>query len=493
MSNVFSQLNKHYSLNDFVTLSEISTEKDKRKAEKAGYNVGFTKEEWRKKFPSIPASRVICPKSELFPASLCYYDRKGIYLPLNIFGSQILVFDNDEKKFEDALSKKISQLEKDREEKNYRRVLLPGSSEGSGNIASQQLLDLIDFYGPSPELYEAFLSFYTFSDCGCGVLTGHPQQFTALINARSEAQKAEAMKQMESLPDLITVYRGEGDESTPYEQALSWSTNITAAYFFAAWRTPKHARLLKGTVRKEDALAYITDRNESELLVIPGTVQDVEVHDCIPGDAFFDKITEHPSELSNAYEAFYYSLPDIFMEISDAAEFYKAWGHHDEAHIQHVCIMAKYLYQVDVVEKHLDAPSAEQEAIAETFNSLIRAAIWHDAGRVNELIDSNHGRDSYKIWLDNSGEEPDDVAGFLMTFHCKDDSEAEEAFHTQFKDREYSQYIWEALSALKDADALDRWRFGWGCKDFVNAAMLRSQTSRDLMLVAGTLQMTKFK
>ena len=80
-----------------------------------------------------------------------------------------------------------------------------------------------------------------------------------------------------------------------------------------------------------------------------------------------------------------------------------------------------------------------------------------------------------------------------MTFHCKDDSEAEETFNAKFKDREYSQYIWEALSALKDADALDRWRFGWGCQDFVNAAMLRSQTSRDLMLVAGTLQMTKFK
>ena len=81
MSNIFSQLNKHYSLNDFVTLSEISTEKDKRKAEKAGYNVGFTKEEWRKKFPSIPAAELSVLKANCFRPACAITTGKGFTFP----------------------------------------------------------------------------------------------------------------------------------------------------------------------------------------------------------------------------------------------------------------------------------------------------------------------------------------------------------------------------------------------------------------------------
>ena len=491
ISSIYSDLNKQYSITDYVSLTEIKTEEDKKKANQNHYPVGFTQDEWEKKFPAIPADKVICPKSGRFPSSLCYYDHKGIYIVLNIYGSDILGLPGCKEPFDIALAQRIHVLEEAREKKKYNALLVGAASEGSGNISARQILDLLENYGPSPELYDAFISYYTFSDCGCGVLTENMEKFMELLNGRTEAQRKAALDSMKDLPEVVTVYRGEGNESTPYEKSLSWTLNLTAAYFFAAWRCPKTARVIQGTVHKEDILAYITDRNEEEVLVKPGTVANIEIHDCVDLDAFQNKLIQHPSELRRSYEAFYYYIGDIYSEINDAAESYKAWNAHSKKHVQDVTFMADYLYRVNVVEKHLDAPNKELEAIAETFNSLIRAAIWHDAGRTDENIDSEHGAVSYQIWLEETGEDDDDVAEFLMTYHCKDDAEAKKFFAKKF-DGKYSQYVWDALCALKDADALDRWRFGWGASDFVDATQLRSQASKDLMLVGAAIQYANF-
>ena len=79
-----------------------------------------------------------------------------------------------------------------------------------------------------------------------------------------------------------------------------------------------------------------------------------------------------------------------------------------------------------------------------------------------------------------------------MTYHCKENAEAKAFFDEKFAERQYSQYIWDALCALKDADAIDRWRFGWGSSDFVDATQLRSQASKDLMLVGAVIQYAQF-
>lgn len=492
ISSIYSGMNKQYSLSDYVTLTEIKTEEDKKKANQNHYPVGFTQEEWEKKYPAIPADKVICPKSGPFPSSLAYYDHKGIFITLNIFGDQLLDIPGRDEPFDVALSKHIQELEEVRDKKNYKKLLVGSASEGSGNIAAQLILDLLENYGPSPELYEAFISFYTFGDCGCGVLTDNMDKFMELLNGRTDAQRKAAMTTMKDLPDVVTVYRGEGNESTPYEKAVSWTLNLTAAYFFAAWRCPATARVIKGTVHKEELLAYITDRHEEEVMVVPGTVENIEIHDCVTIDDFQDKIVQHPAELRNAYEAFYYNISDIYTEIDDAAESYVSWNDHDKKHVQDVTFIADYLYRVNVVEPNLKATNKEIEAIAETFNSLIRAAIWHDAGRTDEEINSKHGADSYRIWMEETGEDDDDVAEFLMTYHCKENAEAKAFFDEKFAERQYSQYIWDALCALKDADAIDRWRFGWGSSDFVDATQLRSQASKDLMLVGAVIQYAKF-
>ena len=81
MSNIFSQLNKHYSLNDFVTLSEISTEKDKRKAEKADYNVGFTRKSGERNSPPSRPAELSVPKANCFRPACAIMTGKGFTFP----------------------------------------------------------------------------------------------------------------------------------------------------------------------------------------------------------------------------------------------------------------------------------------------------------------------------------------------------------------------------------------------------------------------------
>lgn len=84
----------------------------------------------------------------------------------------------------------------------------------------------------------------------------------------------------------------------------------------------------------------------------------------------------------------------------------------------------------------------------------------------------------------------DDVARFLMTYHCRSDEEAK-AYLDEHAAPALRNDIWEAYMVLKDADALDRWRFGTLSSDFINVSMLHLEESKRLMPVAAVLQTLK--
>ena len=78
MGNIFSDMTRSYALEDAVCIKDIRTERDKKRAEKDGYAVGFTRASWNKQYPNIPAKYIFCRKSEgIFgPSSLLYYDKE---------------------------------------------------------------------------------------------------------------------------------------------------------------------------------------------------------------------------------------------------------------------------------------------------------------------------------------------------------------------------------------------------------------------------------
>lgn len=103
----------------------------------------------------------------------------------------------------------------------------------------------------------------------------------------SKADKTKLMSKDEieifnSLPEEVTIYRGVSHHSAE-ANALSWTCNYDIAEWFATRYNNRLEALkmnkgyiLKGKVKKEDILAYFNRREESEILIVPDKVYDIE-------------------------------------------------------------------------------------------------------------------------------------------------------------------------------------------------------------------------
>jgi len=65
---------------------------------------------------------------------------------------------------------------------------------------------------------------------------------------------------------MLTIYRGEGDLSTPIEDAMSWTLSKEVAMFFAK-RFSSKGTCYKAKVYLQDIYDYLPERNEQEILV----------------------------------------------------------------------------------------------------------------------------------------------------------------------------------------------------------------------------------
>ena len=109
---------------------------------------------------------------------------------------------------------------------------------------------------------------------------------------------------------------------------------------------------------------------------------------------------------------------------------------------------------------------------------LCDAVLYHDIGRTNDDVDESHGKASRQIYLEDTIDD-DSVTGFLIQYHGIDDDVARadlESSDIQDKNR-----VWLLYTILKDADALDRVRFGMRA---VNPKYFRNGMAHKLLPVA---------
>ena len=129
---------------------------------------------------------------------------------------------------------------------------------------------------------------------------------------------------------------------------------------------------------------------------------------------------------------------------------------------------------------------AEKENLDETDTKIaILGALYHDIGRINDLVDDLHGTRSAKL-VDKLNLTLDDeslkILKIAMTYHSLADNkfyENLESFNTN-----PSRTI-KAFEILKDADGLDRVRLGGG---YLNLKYLRTQEAVKLTPVAFQLE-----
>lgn len=78
----------------------------------------------------------------------------------------------------------------------------------------------------------------------------------------------------ESLPEEVTVYKGYRDESS--KDGMSWTLDEETAKWFAN-RFGNDGYAIKGTLNRDDVLAWFADSNENEIVCDPKKVKDTTI------------------------------------------------------------------------------------------------------------------------------------------------------------------------------------------------------------------------
>ena len=400
------------SLDTMLPLTAVQTSADIERYYKEGYSIGITATEFAKKYPRLPIDKIYAAHNMLAPLYYCELDSTTvpIVLSLNIYGDKRLAVNGES------------------DEKFQQRVLDMAEKISSGNapfirgylfsledcLRVSVLSKYIELSSPGENLYALFLDFYRTSDFGFSSLSENGLQ--KVFAGKSQKQKQDTEKKLSSLPDIMTIYRGEGSKSTTYKKSFSWTTSYKAACFFAC-RIPslENSRIITAHINKSDIIEYFPNDEEKEVLV----------------------------PLYQHYRSRISTLYDAYGRANDEE--------HDAEHTLRVLFDALLLVQV--------------QGIALTKNEshqLCDAILYHDIGRTNDDVDDSHGAKSNDIYHD-AVPECNSATAFLIEYHCLDDRKALadlKASNIRNKER-----VWLLYTILKDADALDRVRFGMRAVD----------------------------
>lgn len=427
------------NLDTMLPLTVVQTSADIERYYKEGYSVGLTANEFAKKYPRLPIDRIYAAHNMLAPLYYCELDNPivPVVLSLNIYGDKRLAMNGE-------LDEKFQQ-----------RVLDTAEKISSGNIPFIRsylfsledslrvsvLSKYIELSNPGEDLYVLFLDLYRTSDFGFSSLSENGLQ--KVFAGKSQKQKQDTEKKLSSLPDVVTIYRGEGSKSTPYEKSFSWTTSYKAACFFACRISSlENSRIITAHVSKCDIIEYFPNDEEKEVLVPPVAVKDRKVDTLYGINALTDEIQAfYP--LYQRYRSRISTLYDAYGRANDEE--------HDAEHTLRVLFNALLLVQVQGIA--LTKKESHQ---------LCDAILYHDIGRTNDDVDDSHGAKSNDIYYD-AVPECNSATAFLIEYHCLDDRKALadlKASNIRNKER-----VWLLYTILKDADALDRVRFGMRAVD----------------------------
>ncbi|MDO4327649.1 MAG: hypothetical protein Q4E24_16765, partial [bacterium] len=376
---------------------------------------------------------------QLFPCTY-YYDPDNAAIPivlnLNIYGTRRLPTIKDDSEFCKYILDFVGALKHPDKEKLFSYLL----AQDDG-LRSEILAEYIRRSNPSPDLYDLFLSFYTMTDYGAGAYDTTLLQ--KLFSGRSDEQIKAVSAALSDLPEIISIYRGEAEGSTPYHRAFSWSIDINAAFFFACRHGDKdHARIIRAKVQKKDIMAAILDGSEKEIIVLPGAPFEVSQERLIgPGSPlvmppkYLDEYVEGRERIRKVYEL-HKSARDSHSK--------RETSEHDMVHSARVLFLAFAIIQAGKIK--LSNKELEQ---------LSEAIAYHDIGRRNDEVDNAHGAASRKVY---ERQFHDPAVSFLIEYHCLDDRRAQD--YLTYSPIKGKSRAWLLYQITKDADALDRVRFG---------------------------------
>lgn len=443
-----------------LPLSSVKTEKDKERYKKKGYLPGYTYSEWKETYHFIPADKVYYLNG--INVGTVYYDQKRlVYISLGIFGTQIM-YPGDKECYQQDILRAIKTQEMKSQQKQYTHLFLTMPD----GIKMDAMSHLLELEGATSVFYQQFMEEYTTANFICKNLS--KRVLSAVERSKSPKQKEQTEKNIWPLfrdKDYITVYRGESDGSTNYREAMSWTPNINVAHFFAT-RLGKKPIIRTGRLYRKDVLEYFPVTgdigSEEEILAMPGKVKNVSSTELLDIESL--EIKRVMGTAIRAYKMWSEDIVNLYDSIPDSSA-------HDVMHTLRVALLSC------VIGAH--------EGLSDVkLFKLCEAAMYHDAGRKNDGIENGHGEAGAAVYKDEGGRDP--YIEFAVRMHCVDDKICEERVCNEFPDEEQADAM-QILNILKDADALDRVRFGMALEpgqDGLDVNYLRFDFSKRLTPLA---------
>lgn len=323
-------------------------------------------------------------------------------------------------------------------------------------IPSEFQMSLMDYYLSTHSIqdYSSFIDMYAHNEYNFSQLSRDKLNLIF-----QQPHKKIGQKFIKTLPETVTIYRGEGDKSTPVEKALSWTLSKEVAFFFACKNSNTGSSIYTAQIKREAILDYLDDRNEEEILAFP---EDVKILNKVNLPSVMEVSDTYSQEFANVQYVFQHiceEYNEIIKGILDKT------FEHGINHLYRVSILSGMIHEL-VREDYDDLNDT-------TLIHVMMAGLFHDIGRENDEEDTEHGKRSIEL-LDKHHIHISKDMRQIIEYHCKDD--------IQFP--QCSSKIQIMYQILKDADALDRVRFGIRALD---TRYLRLEISKSLVFFAHQL------
>lgn len=431
-----------------ICQSAIQTAEDKEQYRAKGYDIELTEQEFKEHFHVDPSCVWYTPS--ISSPSLYFNPETLAAAPFHvnlILGGQCPITG--------SLYQFLDEIETEVANNDFSGSI--GTLPDAMRIEYFKLL--IDKKGSDiPDLYHLFFSTYCRSDYGFNNID--PQTFKTILNSKTIEEKAKTEAKLRDLPDTLTIYRGGNTASTPFEKAYSWTLDINVANFFACRRGFGEGYIVEAEVDKKDVIeSFLDEMSESEVVVDP---QNIRILSKIPVRGV-DFIAPILPEISPMYLKYKEQMKDL--------EFAQDSLVHGPEHQARVLLLSLTIAHL------MDLPQSDRKLLA-------TAAVFHDTQRTNDDEDPTHGEAS-KDYYHATVKNPEPLVEFLCKYHClPDDLGYKEIMNNRqlSKNRSRAKLLYDIF---KDADALERVRFGLRALDL---NQLRLPVSKELSLTARLYQ-----
>lgn len=431
------------SLHSLLPLSIVQTQDDIETLHSKHFYCAFTYSEFQTAFPTVDTACIFLSAGI---DKMYYWDRENLILfPICLNGKEYLspvgrTLDDDISRFVSNSTANLNDgnilmlVAADRMKMEYLQTILE-----SGKIATDKL-------------YDTFIDFYTTSDYGIRYFSRDVIQ--SVFENKPIAAKNATRAALSDMPDTLVVYRGEGSQSANFEEACSWTLDINVANFFACRRGLSGSRILVGQINKSDVIEYISE--EKEIIISPSSVllkEEIPLY----GYSDMDAQIEDIAPMYQKYRDF----------LSQCVTFKRRLYEHGKEHCGRVLLLALTIGKFEGLS-------------SKDIDTLALAAVYHDCQRVTDDEDDTHGMDVLKkhphLYRENY------IASVLIHYHCLPDEIGRGFIENHWRGNQKKiDHIIKLFNIFKDADALDRVRFGIR---HVNLNMLRLPVSKRMTLLA---------